>query len=76
MPRTEDDASQPTLRRLSASDVDMAKAAFRLMAEVFGERIDVLTDAHVDDLHALDFYRALGAKADPVTMFSFNATPH
>jgi aminoglycoside 3-N-acetyltransferase I len=102
MPRTEDDALQPTLRRLSASDVDMVKAAFRMMAEVYDiavhpdqqrqgvgrQLVDALRDeaaragivdvfvlADNDDLHALDFYRALGARADAVTMFSFNTAP-
>jgi aminoglycoside 3-N-acetyltransferase I len=32
---------------------------------------DVFVPADNDDLHALDFYRALGGAAAPVTIFSF-----
>ncbi len=34
---------------------------------------EVFVAADNDDVHALDFYRALGAMPSPVTMFSFSA---
>jgi aminoglycoside 3-N-acetyltransferase I len=34
---------------------------------------DVFVPADDEDVHALDFYRALGASASPVTIFTFTA---
>ena len=36
---------------------------------------DVFVPADVDDAHALDFYRAIGGEAAPVTMFTFPERP-
>jgi aminoglycoside 3-N-acetyltransferase I len=45
-------------------------AHLRAAASAIGIR-DVFVAADSDDRHALDFYRALGGAAAPVTMFSF-----
>lgn len=36
---------------------------------------DLFVPADDDDLHALDFYRALGGVPSPVTFFTFSAVP-
>ena len=46
--------------------------ALREMAADF-EIQDVFVPADNDDVHALDFYRALGGVPSPVTFFSFSA---
>ena len=43
----------------------------RAQADAIGIQ-DMFVPADAEDLHALDFYRALGGEAAPVTIFTFS----
>jgi aminoglycoside 3-N-acetyltransferase I len=79
LPMTRAESSEVFIYDIAVRKDQRRKGAGRLLMAALREGAaavgihDVFVPADNDDTHALDFYRALGGVASPVTLFSFSA---